>query len=83
MNVVIVLEWVWRERNILDEAHPARMLVVDNAGPRTRAKLQGSTRSTLVGERYDRSLFFSRWRGECEKRSKRGGAMLEEYPAGK
>jgi len=38
-----VLRWVLQERNIVDTAHPARMLVVGTVRSRERAKLKGAT----------------------------------------
>jgi len=41
MNVVVVLKWVWPERSIVDEAHPAAMLVADTIKSGARAKPEG------------------------------------------
>lgn len=43
-NLAIVVKLVWRERRIVDRAHPARMLVVDTVRSRGgRGKLGGAT----------------------------------------
>jgi len=36
-NAVIVLKWAWRERGIVDAAHPAKMLLVNIVRPIARA----------------------------------------------
>jgi len=48
MNVMIVVEWMWRERSIADAAHPGRMLVMDNVGSRARPNW-GSAPAANIG----------------------------------
>lgn len=43
MNAVVVLEWVWRERSIVDGAHLAGMLVADTVKSRAKATPEEST----------------------------------------
>ena len=43
MNAMIVIEWVWRERSIVDGAYPAKMLVANTARLRASVKLEEST----------------------------------------
>jgi len=40
-DLVIVLRWVLQERNIVDTAHPARMLVVGTVRSREGGQIEG------------------------------------------